>query len=106
LIVCHPRTGIDSVYMIDAQNSSIAKRVDDVGVLAVVQGAYVDHHVAVRRGWIENFLRTSNIICCIVDARNIVHIHAIVFEEDAIGVTWLLSTAVGWSIFGLSAQLR
>jgi hypothetical protein len=78
---------------------------DDIGVFTIIWGTGAHHYIAVRCGWIENILRASDIICGVVYTCNVVHVDAIVFEEDAVRVAWHFSIAVGWLAIGPRTQI-
>jgi hypothetical protein len=91
--------------MINTENSSIAKWMDDVGILSTVEGASKNHHVTMGCRWIENVLAPPDIVCCVVDACDIVFVHPIVFEVYTNWATIGSSIVVG-SKFYLGPEIR
>jgi hypothetical protein len=105
LVVHHPRACIDYVHVINTENSSIGKWMDDVRILGTVEGTSNDHYVTMGCRWIENFLAPPDIVCCVVDACDIVPVHPIVFEVDTNGATIRPSMVVSLK-FSLGPEVR
>jgi hypothetical protein len=78
-VIKHFRPSVDDIDVIDAKHSGIAEMIG-------IRIAFLSkqHDIAMRCVGINDILRTSNIVCRIVDPEQIVFVNAVGLEEHTV----------------------
>jgi hypothetical protein len=75
----------------------------DTSVYVLVIGGVVlvgeEDHVGMVSVGVDNILSASYVVCCVIDFHNVVSIHSVIFEMDAVELGLkILSKGIDWFV--------